>query len=485
MNKVLVLSLTSTAILLLTGCGSTVTEQPVPQQSQTITEPVGQPYPVTTALPTAPVTTRPSTTRAVTTTKRTTARTTTRKTTAAPTTAKLATIKSTTEKPVTTTKTTTTKATTKATTQETTKATTTTQATTVVTAPPLPKTQAPVSFSPDKISDYPAYVDVLKTNRSILVNEKDSKKADYALCDLDADGIPELWIVIIPYWDQDNTRLYTLSGNKATLVKSTTGRSWFMPTKTGFIHTWGSSGASDYDEEYYIYRGGTKLERINAYSIIDDVYKENSTVLTESEYKKAVSQYGSDIKLNTASVSKILTTSTSESKKTQFSGRGTPDSSDGFANLRSSMDYSDNVVFAVKNGQLMTVKSTDDPEWYWVVPDHSGYGGGYMKASLVCLFDDLKNVKKPNQMDLIGRGTSTSSDGFLNVHSDPSLSDKNIVDTLPNGAYADIYDYGDKTWCYIKTATGYGYVKSDFIKMLRPGEKEKLIYNSEFGYVEN
>ena len=57
------------------------------------------------------------------------------------------------------------------------------------------------------------------------------------------------------------------------------------------------------------------------------------------------------------------------------------------------------------------------------------------------------------------------------MHSDPSLSDKNIVDTLPNGAYTDIYDYGDKTWRYIKTATGYGYVKTDFIKILKLAEK--------------
>ena len=149
------------------------------------------------------------------------------------------------------------------------------------------------------------------------------------------------------------------------------------------------------------------------------------------------------------------------------------------------MDYSDNVVFPVYNGTLMAVESTDDPEWYWVNPDNSGYGGGYMKASLVELFADLKNGKKPSNMTYLGRGTSTSADGFLNVHADPSISKGNTVDTLPNGAYGDVYSYGDKSWYYIKTATGYGYVKSSFIKMLKKGEYEDIVYNSEFGYVEN
>lgn len=169
-----------------------------------------------------------------------------------------------------------------------------------------------------------------------------------------------------------------------------------------------------------------------------------------------------------------------------YIGRGTPDSDDGFANLRDSMDYSDkSIVFPVSNGHILEVSATDDPKWYWVVPDCSGYGGGYMSASVVRLFDDLNHVSKPVDLNYLGRGTSTSADGFLNVHSDPSISDGNTVDTLPNGAYGNVYSFGNKNWYYIETATGYGYVKASFIKMLKKGESEELVYNMEFGYVEN
>lgn len=349
----------------------------------------------------------------------------------------------------------------------------------------LPKTNPPVSFAPDKISNYPAYIDVLKNNRSILFNERDSDEADYALCDMDADGTPELFILNIPYWNEDNTRLYTLTNGKAVLVKETSGRSWFELTKTGFVHAYGSGGAAYSFKEFYIYRGGTTMELVNEYSAIDEVYKENNSVITESQYWELTAQYGDSFKLNTAPVSKIVTPPTAETKVKKFEGRGTPDSSDGFANLRSSMGYSDNIVFPVYNGTLMYVESTDDPEWYWVNPDNSGYGGGYMKAELVRLFDDLKHVKKPSNLTYLGRGTSTSVDGFLNVHVDASISDGNTVDILPNGAYGDVYSYGDKSWYYIETATGYGYVKANFIQMLKKGELEDLVYSSEFGYVEN
>ena len=108
---------------------------------------------------------------------------------------------------------------------------------------------------------------------------------------------------------------------------------------------------------------------------------------------------------------------------------------------------------------------------------------GYMKEGYVQLFAEQSPTQNAAVKQYIGRGTSTSADGFLNVHSNPSLSSSNVVDTLPNGAYGDIFDYGDNTWYYIETARGYGYVKASYIHMLQPGEREELVYNSEFGYV--
>ena len=206
---------------------------------------------------------------------------------------------------------------------------------------------------------------------------------------------------------------------------------------------------------------------------------------TQATTTKATTTIATTTKATTTQATTTQATTTSKKTQSKFSGRGTPNSSDGFANLRSSMDYSDNVVFPVENGHLLYVSSTDDPEWYEVYPEGSGYGGGYMKASLVELFDDLKNVKKPSNMTYLGRGTSTSADGFLNVHVDASITKGNTVDTLPNGAYGDVYSYGNKDWYYIKTATGFGYVKAAFIRMLKKGEREEIVYNSEFGYSHN
>ena len=120
MRKELLIAMTSSAILLLTGCGATVTEQPAPQQSETVTANVRQTQPETTAPITEAPTSRPSTTRAVSTTRQTTVRL----TTAAPTTVLLTTALNTTAKPATTTK---------ATIYTTTQAITTTKATTTAT----------------------------------------------------------------------------------------------------------------------------------------------------------------------------------------------------------------------------------------------------------------------------------------------------------------------------------------------------------------